>query len=149
MFKLSTIFIASILASLVNASPALEKRQAPEQVDKCRPSGINSNVKYFFQSTAGSNLTKVDTSLSQQWSIFPINHGDSFSFLPAAVTDANFFIFCEACGGNGLGATNCQIQSAGEGQCVSYLNEVSSTVKLDDCSSSEPKQLWNIVTATA
>ncbi|KAF9042940.1 hypothetical protein BJ165DRAFT_1481779 [Panaeolus papilionaceus] len=191
MFKLSAVVVATVFASLTYASPALETRAGPpDQVNICRPSGIDSSLKYFIQSTVGSKVwqaqsvtpttfgsvdlqTKVATSNDQQWSIFPINHGDSFSFVPAGVTSggvcvkgdggpvwseacpdvatrqapqfSQFFIFCKTCGANGRGGTGCQIQSAGEGQCASYLDQVSTTVKLDDCSSKQRKQFWDII----
>ncbi|KIJ32644.1 hypothetical protein M422DRAFT_35762 [Sphaerobolus stellatus SS14] len=60
---------------------------------------------------------------------------------------AQFFITCQSCAANNQGATSCQIQSANEGQCVSFLDANFNTVKLDDCSSSQPNQFWDIVVA--
>ncbi|KAF9042941.1 hypothetical protein BJ165DRAFT_1481782 [Panaeolus papilionaceus] len=193
MFKLSAVFITSLLAGATIASPAVGKRQGPPDQDNiCRPSGIDSTVKYFIQSAADSKVwqaegvsassfsfvdlqTKATGSNAQLWSIFPINHGDSFSFVSSSVNSANicangdggpldtaacpdvasrqapqfaqWFITCKTCASDGRGATGCQIQSAGEGQCANFLDNTSTTVKLDDCSPLQPNEFWNIVPA--
>ncbi|KIJ29516.1 hypothetical protein M422DRAFT_269055 [Sphaerobolus stellatus SS14] len=86
---------------------------------------------------------------NQLWSIQPINNGNSFAFISAGPTatvcaggdggildkvacdgvfntsmvaqPAQFFISCTACDAKGKGATNCQIQSAFEGQCALFF----------------------------
>ncbi|KIJ30241.1 hypothetical protein M422DRAFT_268290 [Sphaerobolus stellatus SS14] len=59
---------------------------------------------------------------------------------------AQFFITCQNCASNNKGATRCQIQSANEGQCVSFLTvDESKTIELVDCSSRDPNQFWSIV----
>ncbi|KIJ26605.1 hypothetical protein M422DRAFT_272299, partial [Sphaerobolus stellatus SS14] len=65
--------------------------------------------------------------------------------ISTVVQTGQFFIDCITCDAKGKGATNCQIQSAFEGQCVSFLDDQTfNTIKLDDCSS-QPHQLWDIV----
>ncbi|PPR00713.1 hypothetical protein CVT24_001001 [Panaeolus cyanescens] len=194
MFKLSAVFVAALLSGAAYASPAITKRQGPPDEDNvCSPASIDSTIKYFIQSAVDSRVwqaegvsadtfnfvdiqTKVSGSNDQLWSVFPINHGDTFSFVSSSVSSANicangdggpldtsacpdvasrqapqfaqWFIFCKTCASDNRGATGCQIQSAGEGQCASFLGSLSSnTVALEDCSSKDPNQFWNIVAA--
>ncbi|TFK35344.1 hypothetical protein BDQ12DRAFT_737634 [Crucibulum laeve] len=116
---------------------------------------------------------KASATNSQLWAIQGFNRHDSFSFVSKGPTsnvcangdggpldtnacdtvfntiatdqDAQFFITCQTCGSTS--ATGCQFQSAGEGQCASFLNKQQTTVKLDDCVNTAPHQLWDIVSA--
>ncbi|KIJ52024.1 hypothetical protein M422DRAFT_243609 [Sphaerobolus stellatus SS14] len=112
---------------------------------------------------------------NQLWAIQLVNNRNSFAIVSAGPTadicangiggplssfacptvfsnssvaqSAQFFITCKSCAANGQGATSCQIQSANEGQCASYLDPVNNVIKLDDCSSkaNQPHQFWDFV----
>ncbi|TFK35354.1 hypothetical protein BDQ12DRAFT_726098, partial [Crucibulum laeve] len=117
--------------------------------------------------------TKASGNNNQLWAIQGFNRHDSFSFVTKGFTsnvcangdggpldsnacdtvfnttatdqDAQFFVTCLSCGSTS--ATGCQFQSLGEGQCASFLDAQSTTVKLDDCANTAPHQLWDIVSA--
>ncbi|KIJ50052.1 hypothetical protein M422DRAFT_27465, partial [Sphaerobolus stellatus SS14] len=191
MFKLTPLFI-TLLAGLSYASPAIQARAGvPEADNICRPVGIDKTVHYVLQSSSTPSSvwqaegvtttdfsfvdlqTKTSGSTAQQWSIQPVNNGNSFAIVSNGPTtpvcangdggpldsfacptvlstnqvaqSAQFFITCQSCAANNQGATSCQIQSANEGQCVSFLDSSFNTIKLDDCSSSQPNQFWDIV----
>ncbi|KIJ35078.1 hypothetical protein M422DRAFT_34805 [Sphaerobolus stellatus SS14] len=120
-------------------------------------------------------VTTTDFSFVNLQFIQPVNNGNSFAIVSNDPTtpvcanvdggpldsfacstvlstsqvaqSAQFFITCQSCAANNQGATSCQIQSANEGQCVSFLDVNSNTVKLDDCSSSQPNEFWDIIVA--
>ncbi|GJJ15075.1 hypothetical protein Clacol_009350 [Clathrus columnatus] len=106
---------------------------------------------------------------NQLWAVEAVNNGNTIALVsagPAAEVCANgdggpldslacpfvfsagqanqsaqFFITCESCAEDNLSATRCQIQSANEGQCASFLDELNNVIKLDDCSSFQPHQI--------
>ncbi|GJJ15065.1 hypothetical protein Clacol_009340 [Clathrus columnatus] len=112
---------------------------------------------------------------NQLWAIRPVNHGNTLAIVSAgpaseicangdggpldsldcpsvsagqANQTAQFFVTCESCAEDNLGATRCQIQSANEGQCASFLDDLNNVIKLDDCSSYQPHQFWDIVSGS-
>ncbi|KIJ52022.1 hypothetical protein M422DRAFT_243608 [Sphaerobolus stellatus SS14] len=130
----------------------------------------------FVLLAAKTNASAGTQALNNQlWAIQPVNHGNSFAIVSAGPTadicangdggplfsfacptvfsnssvaqSSQFFITCKSCAANNQGATRCQIQSANEGQCASYLDPVNNIIKLDDCSSkaNQPHQFWDIV----
>ncbi|KIJ53055.1 hypothetical protein M422DRAFT_25925, partial [Sphaerobolus stellatus SS14] len=159
MFKLTPLFI-TLLAGLSYASPAIQARAGvPEADNICRPVGLDKTVHYVLQSSSTpEGVTTTDFSFvnlqtsgstAQQWFIQPVNNGNSFAIVsngPTAPVCANgdgeiqFFITCQSCAANNQGATSCQIRSANKGQCFSFLDANSNSVKLDDCSFSQPNQ---------
>ncbi|KIJ37154.1 hypothetical protein M422DRAFT_260310 [Sphaerobolus stellatus SS14] len=127
----------------------------------------------FVDLATKTNATSGQALNNQLWAIQTVNHGnfaivsggptsnvcingdggplDSFQCpdiftAEDVVQAAQFFITCQNCASNNKGATRCQIQSANEGQCVSFLTvDESKTIELVDCSSRDPNQFWSIV----
>ncbi|PPR00714.1 hypothetical protein CVT24_001002 [Panaeolus cyanescens] len=116
--------------------------------------------------------TQANGSNDQLWSVIPNSNSNSFSFVSAGVASANicangdggpldsaacpdiisarqapqfatWSVSCQSCASNG--ATGCQFQAVLEGQCADFLDDTDTTVKLDDCATNQPNQLWDIV----
>ncbi|TFK37173.1 hypothetical protein BDQ12DRAFT_685456 [Crucibulum laeve] len=120
-------------------------------------------------------VAKTNGTVNQLWSVWPVNGFNSFSFVSRGPTSnvcangdggpldsnactsvftnsttaqsAQFFVTCQTCAADGTGAKGCQIQSANEGQCASFLDQQNNVIKLDDCSNTAPHQFWDIVLA--